>query len=174
MAQAPEIPEASDAFGKQVAVTIAILAVLLALIGNKGDNAKTDTILNTNEAAGQWGFYQAKSLKQNLCESEVRLLTLMPTIGEPAARLEAIAKGNSEAKRYAAEKDQIKIEAEKLVAAAHRNGNINNICDHASLGLQIGIVICSVAILSKWRALWFIGIALGVIGAVIGAGALMM
>ena len=43
------IPEAKDAFEKQVAVTIASLAVVLAVIGNKGDNAKTDAIIKTND-----------------------------------------------------------------------------------------------------------------------------
>lgn len=60
MAEAPEIPEANDPFEKQVAVTIACLAVVLAFIGNKGDNAKTDAIIKTNEASNQWGYFQAK------------------------------------------------------------------------------------------------------------------
>ncbi len=45
MAEAPEIPEAKDPFEKRVAVTIAVLAVVLAVVGNKGDNAKTDAII---------------------------------------------------------------------------------------------------------------------------------
>jgi len=51
MPDAPEIPEAKDPFEKRVAVTIAILAVALAFIGNKGDNARTDAIIKTNEAS---------------------------------------------------------------------------------------------------------------------------
>ena len=47
MAEAPEIPEANDPFSKQVAITIALLAVVLAVIENKGDNAKTDAIIKT-------------------------------------------------------------------------------------------------------------------------------
>jgi len=71
MAEAPEIPEANDPFSKQVAITIALLAVVLAVIENKGDNAKTDAIIKTSEAANRWGYYQSKSIKQNLYETEL-------------------------------------------------------------------------------------------------------
>ena len=56
MPEAPEIPEASDPFEKRAAATIAILAVALAVIGSKGDNAKTDV------AANRWAHYQSKSI----------------------------------------------------------------------------------------------------------------
>ncbi len=164
----------SDAFGRQVAITIAIFAVTLAFIGSKGDNAKTDAILKTSEASNKWGYYQAKSVKQNLSESEGRLLSLLPAGPDEAARTAAIAKTASEALRLDAEKDEIKIEAEKLVTEAEHNSRINDRCGNGALGLQIGIVICSVAILSKWRPLWFAGMATGIIGITIGATAFFM
>ena len=74
MPEAPEIPEANDRFGKQVAITIAILAMGLAVISNQGDNAKTDAILKTSAAVNQWGYYQSKSLKENLSQTEGRAI----------------------------------------------------------------------------------------------------
>jgi len=174
MPDAPEIPEANEPFGKQVAITIAILAVGLTLIQSKSDDAKTDAILKTNEAANQWGYYQAKSLKQNLSETEGRLLTLLQPAGEAAPREAAVAKATAEAKRYDSEKEAIKVDAEKLVAAAEHNSKINTRCGYAALGLQIAIVVCSVAILSKWRPFWLIGITLGILGAIIGVTAYLM
>jgi hypothetical protein len=176
MSEAPEIPETSDAFGKKVAITIAIFAVALTFIGSKGDNAKTDAILKTNEAANQWGYYQAKSLKQNLAETEARLLTLLHPPGDTdtAAREAAVARAAATVKRYDEEKQDVKKEAEALVAAAAHNSKINDRCDHAALPLQLGVVICSVGILSRWRLFWFIGIALGLLGIAIGATAFAM
>jgi len=162
MSEAPEIPEAEDRFGKQVAISIAILAVALAFIDSCGDNAKTDAILKTNAASNKWGHYQAKSLKENLYETEGRLLTLLSPGSNEAAR------------RQASEKAAIKVEAEKLVSEAEHNSRVNDRCDHAALGLQVGIVICSVAILSKWRPLWIAGLILGAIGITIGATAFLM
>jgi len=174
MADTAEIPKTNDVFERQVAITIAILAVALAFVSSQGDNAKTDAILKTNEASNKWGYYQAKSLKQNLWETEGRLLTLLPPGSEAAARTAAIAKAASEAQRHDAEKEELKIEAEKLVAEAEHNSRINDRCGYGALGLQIGIVICSVAILSKWRVLWFAGMVLGILGIVVGFSAFLM
>ncbi len=39
MADSPELPEAHDSFGKKIALTIALLAVALAVVQNKSDNS---------------------------------------------------------------------------------------------------------------------------------------
>lgn len=174
MAEAPEIPEAKEPFEKRVAITIAILAVALTVVQSKSDNAKTDAILKTSEAANQWGYYQAKSLKQNLAETENRLLTLLQPAPDATTRAAVSERAATEAKRYDAEKQEIKTEAEKLGRAAERESRINDRCDFAALGLQIAVVICSVAILSKWRLFWFIGITLGLLGMAIGVTAYLM
>jgi len=180
MAEAPEIPEANDPFSKQVAITIALLAVVLAVIENKGDNAKTDAIIKTSEAANRWGYYQSKSIKQNLYETELEILSHLrpPALDsgvvdpEAAVRRKAVQasidKAAATAKRYDSEKGDIKKEAEQFEAAAEANGKINDRCDHAALSLQIAVVICSVAILSRWKLFWYIGMGLGVAGALIG------
>ena len=49
----------------------------MAIIGNKGDNAKTDAIIKTNVASNQWGYYQAKGIKGSVATSEHELLTLL-------------------------------------------------------------------------------------------------
>jgi len=180
MADAPEIPEANDPFSKQVAITIALLAVVLAVIENKGDNAKTDAIIKTSEAANRWGYYQSKSIKQNLYETELEILSHLkpstPEVGvvdpEAVSRRKALQasmeKAIATAKRYDSEKGDIKKEAEQFEAAAEANGKINDRCDHAALSLQIAVVICSVAILSRWKLFWYIGLGLGLAGLLIG------
>ena len=55
-------------------MTIAVLAVVLAVVGNKGDNAKTDAIIKTNEAANQWAFFQAKGIKGSIASAEEDLM----------------------------------------------------------------------------------------------------
>src|SRR3954452_10852100 len=105
MSDAPEIPEASSAFEKKIALTIAILAVVLSLVNNLGDNSKTDAIIKTNEATDKWMYYQAKGIKQQLAEMKSNLLTDLggASISEPAkARAE---KMQGEAGRYDSEKN---------------------------------------------------------------------
>lgn len=56
MAEQAEIPEVDSPFGKRVAVTIAIVAVVMAIISNRGDDAKTDALLKTTQSANKWGL----------------------------------------------------------------------------------------------------------------------
>ena len=174
MSDAPEIPEVTNPFDKKVALTIAILAVMLSFVENLGDNAKTDAILKTSEASNQWGYYQAKSIKAQIAGMHAGLLHTLggSTAAEGAAK--EVASLKADALRYDQEKSGIKKEAEALTAGATQKSSINDRCDESALMLQIAVVICSVAILSHWRPFWFIGLALGAGGAVVGLMAFLM
>ncbi len=174
MSAIAETAESSDPFSKQVAVTIAILTVFLAFIGNKGDNAKTEGLLKTSEAANQWGYYQSKSIKQHTSESEGSILANLPESGNQAKRDAAIAKVEANVKRYDSEKQEIKTKAESLESIAHQSELVNDRCDQSSLVLQIGVIICSIAILSKWRLFWHLGMVLGTVGGAIGITAFLL
>jgi hypothetical protein len=174
MAEAPEIPEATDPFEKRVAISIAVLAVILSLAGNLGDNAKTDSILKTNEASNQWGYFQAKSIKGQLAEMQATLLAEAAGAPPTEARTKEIQRLRAEGERYDTEKAEIQKTAKALQDEAKHDSDINNRCDLASLMLQIAVVICSVAILSRWHAFWIAGIALGLAGAVATVTAFLM
>jgi len=174
MADAPEIPEAADPFEKQVAISIAVLAVVLSLVGNLGDNAKTDAILKTNQSSDQWGYFQAKGIKEQISALHGSLLAELGHAPPDDAGQKAVAGLREEAARYEREKEEIKKRAESLQGEAARDSAINDRCDLASLMLQIAVVICSVAILSHWRGFWFAGLALGLAGAVAGITAFLM
>ncbi len=168
-----EVPEAKDPFEKGVALTIAILAVVLSFVENQGDNAKTDAIVKTNEASNQWAYYQAKSLKGNLAESNATLLAVLAPADAAAAKakLEEMTK---EVTRYEGEKKEIKAKAEGLQEVAAHSLSINDRCDQGSLLLQISVVLCSIAILIGWRPVFYAGGALGLVGAVIGISSFFM
>ena len=172
MAETPEIPEAKDPFERMVAVSIAAMAVCLSVINTHGDNAKTDAIIKTNEASNKWGYFQSKSIKEHVDQSQVTTLTaLSDTVVQADKRSTLLAKLDEDIKRYGKEKTDIKAEAEALEKEAAKSQQINDRSDHGALFLQIGIVVASVAILSRWKPLWFSGLVLGVIGAVVGLSA---
>jgi uncharacterized protein YfcZ (UPF0381/DUF406 family) len=171
MTESPEIPEAKDPFEKRVAITIAILAAVLSFISNHGDDAKTDAILMNTEASNQWAFYQAKSIKEHVDNGNASLAALLTS---EAKRDEIIKHLNEEAKRYSSEKAEIKLKAESLTAESHAASLVNNRCDRASLILQLAIILSSVAILSRWKPIWYFGIFVGVGGAIIGATAFLL
>ncbi len=174
MPETAEIPEANDPFEKRIAISIAILAVLLAFLSNLGDDARTKSIIRTNEATDAWGYFQAKSIKEHLSEVEMDTVRILYSGSKRSTLDQELLRLNEDRARYKKEKEEIKVHAETLVEEAKHDGEINDRCDHAALMLQIAIVICSIAILSRWHAIWIMGLAVGAVGAVIGVTAMIM
>ena len=176
MPETPEIPEAKDPFEKMAAVTVAILAVILAVLGNKADSARTEAIIKTNEAANQWAYFQAKGIKGNIASAEREMLGLLSPVQTAAAESpknaellkENVERLKGEAERYKGEQEKIKEKAEELKAEAAQMMKITEGCEHGSLALQIGIVLASVSILARSRAFWIVSVILGLLGAVVG------
>jgi hypothetical protein len=173
MSDAPELPEAKDPYEKLIALTIAILAVVLSFVDNTGDNAKTDAIVKTTEAANKWGYFQSKSLKENLAENSATLLSILAPVDPAAAKAKA-EEMTRETARYDGEKKQLMAEAKELEKQAAYSMSIDDRADQASLLLQIAVVVCSIAILVRWKAIFLAGAAVGVVGIVISALAFMM
>lgn len=174
MAETPEIPEAKDPFEKRVALTIAILAICLSLIGNRGDNAKTDAIIKTDEASNQWGYFQAKGVKGQMAAMHGDLLSRLAGGDAVASAKEEAARLHGQAERYDKEKSEIKEKAEELQKEATHASAINDRCDLAALFLQIAVIICSVGILAGSHKFWLAGMILGAVGIVASVTAFLM
>ncbi len=165
MAETAEIPEAKDPFERRVALTIAVLAALLAVVSMVGDNAKLEGILSATQASNQWAYYQAKSIKEHTYQLGRDTLQVMSGADE-ARRQEMMARYEKEALRYGREKQDIQAKAEELQRKVVEANRANDRCDLATLQLQVAIVLGSVGILVRWRAFWYLAIALGVTGLV--------
>lgn len=175
MPERPEIPEAKDSFEKMVAISIATMAVVLSVVGNHGDHAKTEAIIKTTEASNRWAYFQSKSIKEHLAQTELSsLLVLSPQIMDPAKSHALLEKLPEQIKRYETEKEAIKAEAEALEKDAAKKLRITERSDAGTLLLQIAIVLSSVAILSKWKPSWFAGLLLGAAGAAMGLSAYLL
>lgn len=166
-----ELPEAKDPYEKLIALSVAILAVVLAFVDNTGNNGQADAIVKTNLASNQWAYYQAKSLKENFAANNAELLAALATTDAAKAKIEELKK---EAARYDAEKKEIKTAAEALMKEAAQGQAIDDQCDVAALLLQISVVICSIAILVRWKGIYFAGLAVGVFGIYQGIVAFLM
>ena len=168
-----ELPEAKDPFERVIALSIAILAVVLAFVDNTGNNGQADAIVSTNLASDQWAFYQAKSIKGSLAESNAALLSLL-TPTDAAAAKEKVEEMKKEAARYEGEKKEIMTKAKALEDQARHGQAIDDQCDVAALLLQIAVVVCSIAILVRWRAIFFAGAIVGLVGVYQSVIAFMM
>ena len=168
-----EIPEAKDPFEKKIALTIAIIAMMLSFVENHGNIEKTEAIIKNTEVANTWAHYQSKALKGNLAESTATLLTMLTPLDPAVAKVKQAAMVK-EAVRYKEEKAEIETEAKHLKEEADRSLMIEGRCNSAELLLQIGVVLCSISILVSWRVIFYVGGLVGLAGAAVGISSFMM
>jgi len=152
-----------DEFTSRLAVMTAILSTIGAIFGYMGGHSQNAALLYKNEAAiqktsasNQWNYYQAKSNKQNLAELSVTL-----TSGDTQEKFKQAIE------RYKKEKEEIKLDAEKLEAAAKAADQKSEAEMHvherwalATTLLQVAIALAAITLLSRKR--WML---VGVYGA---------
>jgi Domain of unknown function (DUF4337) len=156
--------EARTGFERQVAATMAILAVLLAVDSLFGHRAHTEEILNQAKASDQWAYYQAKAIRRTTNEVAAQLAGSL-SAGAPAAS-KAIAGFNQSAQRYEHEAADIQKQAEELERDRDREARQANHFDLAEIFFEVALVTCSVAILTKRRSLWLASLAVAAAGLV--------
>ena len=156
-----------------VSVTMAILAVMVAIISLLGQRAAFDATLGQSKASDQWAYYQAKNIRGH----EDRLFANLTAI-TPAANAEALSKIREEylqeADRYKDEQKEIEAEARKLEREVEVELKRADRFDLGEVFLEIALVITSITLLSGRRVFWLFGLALGVVGIVLAATGFMV
>ncbi|HEY2459463.1 MAG TPA: DUF4337 domain-containing protein [Candidatus Acidoferrum sp.] len=146
-----------------VSVTISILAVLVAGATLLGHRAHTEELLLQSQATDKWAYYQAKNIRSRNMQSTVDMLTLLQPKDE--ARAEAgREKYKKEVDRYESDKSDIGDEAKKLEEERDVVGRRADRFDGGEGILEVGLVICSVTLLTRRRMFWYSGMAIGAAG----------
>ena len=205
---------ASDPFNQRVAVSMAIVAAILAgisMVGHRTHNKVLQLQGDSNryrieashaevEKSDLFAWYQAKKLRQTQLEMGAATVQLMPTTDE-AARKKTVAGWKAKAADYnhsnvgkdpnSPEGDNLPdlirrgneagkraVEAKKNAATAHDDAeHAHHQADRLDLGhlaAELGLVLCSIALLTKKRAFWFTGIAAAVVALGLTASAYMV
>jgi hypothetical protein len=157
---------AHDPFIAQVSITVAVLAVLAASVGSLETveaggaiTSASEAVLSQDQATDAWNEYQADSLKKHLYGLAA------DAGGAKAARYAATAKEQTdrqaEVKKRAQEGEA---ERETLMASSRLHEHRHHWLTGAATMLEIGIAICTVAIITRRRSFWLGSILLAVIG----------
>lgn len=149
-----------------VSLTMAVLAVLVAVVSLLGHRAHTEEVVLQSKAADQWALYQAKNVRRHMDELFTDLTSVQATT-DPAALSKLRDKYIEEASRYKEDQKELEPEARKLevdVAVEERRADRY---DLAEVFLEIGLVITSITLLSGRRIFWWLGIAFGITGIVV-------
>lgn len=158
-----------DPFISRVSITIAVLAVLAASVGSLETieaggaiTSSSEAVLSQDKATDLWDEYQADSLKKHLYGIAA------DSGGAKATQYAATAKEQigkqAEIKAKALEQEA---ERDKLLAASRAHERHHHWLTAAATLLEIGIAICTVAIITRRRAFWMGSLGLGAAGLVL-------
>jgi hypothetical protein len=147
-------------------LTMAILAVLVAVVSLLGHRAHTEEVLLQSKASDQWAYYQAKNIRRHNDELFADLTAITPA--KDADQLNKLReKYSQEADGYRDEQKEIEIEARKLEAEVMGERKRADRYDLGEVFLEIALVITSITLLTRRRAFWHTGMVLGVVGLII-------
>jgi|SRR5208282_5690693 len=148
-----------------VSFTMAFLAVLVAIATLLSHRAHTEEVLLQNKATDQWGYFQAKNIRRHTMEQLDELLKVVPL--KDAAAADALVKKNEAAiEKSTGDQDKIQEEAKGLEGEVDLYEHRANRYDLGETFLEVGLVICSITLLTKRRLFWLTGIVFGIAGVV--------
>lgn len=189
---------ASDPFDKRVAVTMAIIAALIAGIAMVGHRTHNEVLqlqgdanrIGTDAAAAEveksnyFAWYQSKKQRQNFLEVIAAETSLLVPADKKEAADKQVAEWRAKAKDYDkpdperheslpeliekgnhADKKahELRDKAKNLTHEAEHIHHQADRLDIAHLLAELGLVLCSVTILTKRKGWWFAGIVAAVV-----------
>jgi hypothetical protein len=156
---------AHSPFDRRVAMSIAIIAAILAGVTMLSHRAHNDTIVYQNKATDAWNYYQAKNQLDRIYKSEEYLLA---SFNKEALNEKGAEKCKDwlrkEREKYKDKLPEMKKDAEKEEAESHQHHARASWFDYGELGLEFGLILCSIAVLTKRAPFWYSGIAAAAIG----------
>src|SRR5579862_5943166 len=146
-----------------VSITIAILAVLVAIATLLGHRSHTEELLMQSKATDQWAYYQAKNIRVHTYELFLDLLSVT-TLKDPAQADKVKEKYTKNLERYKDDLKEIEAEAHSLEGEGAMAQRRANRFDLGEVCLDTAIVIASLTLLTKRREFWQLGILMGTVG----------
>ena len=153
-----------------ISVTMAVLAVLVAVASLLGHRAHTEEVVLQARSSDQWAFYQAKNIRRHTDELFTDLTSVEATT-DAAALAKLREKYSGEATRYKEEQKGIEEKANEMEAEVGHERNRADRFDLAEVFLEVGLVITSITLLSGRKIFWYLGILMGIVGIVVAGTA---
>jgi DNA repair exonuclease SbcCD ATPase subunit len=173
---------AHDPFDRRVTMTIAIIAAMLACVTLLSHRAHNETLQLQIEAssfitkaADKWNQYQAKKNRRYQYEASIEMVRVLAK--DPSQKYQdEIAAWKGKVETYKKDADDLQEEARELDRNAEEHKKLSEHIHHigdrydlGELGVEIGLVLCSIAVLTKRAGFWYAGMGAAGLGAVLAA-----
>ena len=164
---------------KRTAMLIAVLALCLAVVETGAKSAQTDAITRNVEASNLWAFFQARTIRQTTVRTAAEQAELTRAmLTDPAARAsneaqqkvwrETAARWEDDPKGGEGRK-QLSDKAKAAESTRAHSLAKYHLYEYSAAAFQVAIVVVSAAIVTGVPVLTLGGIAVAVVGAVLGA-----
>jgi hypothetical protein len=149
-----------------VSITISIMAVFVAAVALLGHRAHTEGLRFETEAASRWTQYQAKTIRLHEDHIAADLIRLAAPQNTALAE-ELKEKYAKEIEHYEGDKEDVTQEATNLENERDLAVRQADRFDGGEALLEIGLVICSITLLTKRKGFWIGGVLVGAFGIVL-------
>lgn len=163
---------------KGIALMIAVLALILAISEMAGKSAQTSALTLQIESSDLWNFFQAKNIRRTVTIVAADSAKIDQILAADEAHKAALAKQidvwTKTAERYRSEPEAnhglgegtVELSRRAQEKEKERDLQLNkyHYFEYASAALQIGIVLCSAAVITSAMALVWLAGATGLIG----------
>jgi hypothetical protein len=189
-------------FDRRVIMTVAIVAAVLACVTLFAHRAHNDTLRLQGDAirlesqaggfhtqaSNMWAFYQAQNIREHQYRALTNLVEFLPTRDDARAKqAEAVTSWKKQIAKYETNLPGIKAKAEQLdhkseeyhhkaeekLDESHHAHAIADRLDYGELGVELSLVLCSIAVLTRRRGFWFVGMACCLLGVLVAVSGLL-
>jgi hypothetical protein len=194
---------ARDPFDRRVTMSIAIVAAILACITMLGHREHNATLLLQGEAIqlqsqggvvqgranDQWNYYQGQKLRYHLYQGDLEMLDELAALVGKNKEFQSGAKKTWEKRlgtyesRFESEKVKakkleedvkgIQEKAEEKIRQSHHSHLRAHRFDLGELGVELALVLCSVAVLTKRGGFWYVGLVSCGVGTLVALSGLL-
>jgi hypothetical protein len=151
-----------------VSLTISIMAVFVAGVSLLGHRAHTEGLRLETQAASRWAQYQAKSVRLHEAQGFSDVVKLVAPLNKELGE-ELKDKYSKEVEHYEGDKVDVSKEAKNLEDERDLTVRRADRFDGGEVLLEIGLVICSITLLTKRKGFWLVGVLIGAVGVTVTA-----
>lgn len=153
-----------------VSLTMAIVAVLVAVATLLGHRAHTEEVVLQALASDRWAYYQSQNIRRHVDELFLDL-TAVQSAADAAALAKLRDKYSQESTKYRDSRNDTEAEARKLEAEVSTERKRADRFDLSEVFLEIGLVITSITLLTGRKIYWGMGVVFAAVGVVLACTA---
>jgi Domain of unknown function (DUF4337) len=162
-------PHPDDRAGRLVSVLVGVIGIGMSVVTIAGHRAHTEAVLLQTQANDQWGYYQAKKIREHAAETAAAVVAALAS--DPGKATAAQAQFGQASAKYKQDADGIEGDARSKEADARR-------AERRALGLdvgegfmELGLVLSSLYFLGRRRIFPVAGIIAAITGTVLAVAA---